>query len=158
MKNDNLLIYGISALAIGGGLFFFLKKPKGGSSGGGGVPDVVNTTQKPSTNAWDFENFLKTNKPPPNTNLYSAVKSVSVATQIYATLDTIGAGNTDLTIGLIKSIPSKYTIAQVCQAFFNKYNKKMDDYISYGKYIHQGGLSDAESTQVNDNVNRKATF
>jgi hypothetical protein len=34
----------------------------------------------------------------------------------------------------------------------------MDEYISQGKYIHQSGLSDAEATQVNDNVNRKATF
>ena len=33
MKNDNLLIYGISALAIGGGLYLFLKKPKGGAGG-----------------------------------------------------------------------------------------------------------------------------
>ena len=155
MKKDNLLIYGISALAIGGGLYLFLKKPKGGA--GGGVVEI-NTTQKPSTNPWDFNNFLKTNVPPPKSNLYTANKAVSVATQIYATLDTLAAGNTDLTIALIKSIPSKYTFSQVCQAFFNKYNKTMDDYISQGKYIHQSGLSDAEATQVNDNVNRKATF
>ena len=60
MKNNNLLIYGISALAIGGGLFLFLKKPKGENGGGGGEPDV-NTTQKPNTNPWDFNNFLKNN-------------------------------------------------------------------------------------------------
>jgi hypothetical protein len=155
MKKDNLLIYGVSALAIGGGLYFLLKKPKG-SGDGGNV--IVNKTQKPSTNAWDYENFIKTNIPPNNTNLYSSSKAVNVATQIYATLDTITAGNTDLCIALIKSIPSKYTFAQVCQAFFNKYNKKMDDYISFGKYVYQGGLSDAEVNQVNDNVNRKATF
>ena len=154
MKNDNLLIYGISALAIGGGLYLFLKKPKGG----GGDVIEPNRKQTPSTNAWDFNNFLKTNIPTPNAGLYTATKAVSVATQIYATLDTITAGNTDLTIALIKSIPSKYTFSQVCQAFFNKYNKTMDEYISNGKYVYQGGLSDAESTQVNYNVNRKATF
>ena len=154
MKNDNLLIYGISALAIGGGLYLFLKKPKGGAGG-----DVEpNRKQTASTNPWDFNNFLKTNIPTPNAGLYSSAKSVSVATQIYATLDKITAGDTNLCIALIKSIPSKYTFSQVCQAFFNKYSKTMDDYISQGKYIHQGGLSDAEATQVNDNVNRKATF
>lgn len=155
MKNDNLLIYGISALAIGGGLYLFLRKPKGQ---GDDLPTIVNKTQKPSTNAWDFENFLRTNVPPKNSNLYSSSKSVNVATQIYNTLDTLGAGNTDLCVALIKSIPSKYTFSQVCQAFYNKYNKKMDDYISFGKYVYQGGLSDAEVNQVNDNVNRKATF
>ena len=120
MKNDNLLIYGISALAIGGGLYLFLKKPKGGAGGG----DVIepNRKQTPSTNARDFNNFLKTNIPTPNAGFYTAKKAVSLATQIYATLDTITAGNTDLTIALIKSIPSKYTFSQVCQAFFNKYN------------------------------------
>ena len=41
MKNDNLLIYGISALAIGGGLYLFLKKPK---VGGGG--DVIEPNRK----------------------------------------------------------------------------------------------------------------
>lgn len=56
MKNDNLLIYGISALAIGGGLYLFLRKPKGK---GDDLPTIVNKTQKPSTNAWDFENFFK---------------------------------------------------------------------------------------------------
>lgn len=154
MKNDNLLIYGISALAIGGGLYLFLKKPKGG----GGDVIEPNRKQTPSNNPWDFNNFIKTNIPPNNSKLYTADKAVSVATQIYKTLDTITAGNTDLTIALIKSIPSKYTFSQVCQAFFNKYNKTMDDYISNGKYVYQGGLSDAEATQVNDNVNRKATF
>ena len=157
MKNNNLLIYGISALAIGGGLFLFLKKRKGENGGGGGEPDV-NTTQKPNTNPWDFNNFLKNNNPPPNTNFYKAATSVSVATQIYATLDTYFVGDTNLTIALIKSIPSKYTFSQVCQAFFNKYNKKIDDYISFGKYAYQTGLSDSEATQVNDIVNRKSTF
>jgi hypothetical protein len=155
MKNDNLLIYGISALAIGGGLYLFLKKPKGG---GGGDVIEPNRKQTPSTNPWDFNNFLKTNIPPPNTGFYTAAKSVSIATQIYATLDKVTAGDTNMCIALIKSIPSKYTFSQVCQAFFNKYNKTMDDYISNGKYVYQGGLSDAEATQVNDNVNRKATF
>jgi hypothetical protein len=154
MKNDNLLIYGISALAIGGGLYLFLKKPKSG----GDSPLITNSKQSASTNPWDFDNFLKTNIPPKNSNLYTSSRAVGVATQIYATLDTIAAGNTDLCIALIKSIPSKYTFAQVCQAFYNKYNKKMEDYISFGKYVYQGGLSDAEASQVNDNVNRKATF
>jgi hypothetical protein len=155
MKNDNLLIYGISALAIGGGLYLFLKKPKVG-----GGDDVIepNRKQTPSTNPWDFNNFLKTNIPPANSNFYKAATAVSVATQIYATLDKVTAGDTKMCIALIKSIPSKYSFSQVCQAFFNKYNKTMDEYISQGKYIHQSGLSDAEATQVNDNVNRKATF
>ena len=154
MKNDNLLIYGISALAIGGGLYLFLKKPKG--SGGGDVEP--NRKQTASTNPWDFNNFLKTNIPTPNAGLYSAAKALNVADQIYRTLDTVVAGDTKMCIALIKSIPSKYNFSKVCQAFFNKYNKTMDEYISQGKYIHQGGLSDAEASQVNDNVNRKSTF
>jgi hypothetical protein len=157
MKNDNLLIYGISALAIGGGLYLFLKKPKVGGGGGGDVIEP-NRKQTPSTNAWDFNNFLKTNILPANSKFYTATKAVSVATQIYATLDKVTAGDTKMCIALIKSIPSKYSFSQVCQAFFNKYNKTMDEYISQGKYLHQSGLSDAEATQVNDNVNRKATF
>ena len=159
MKKNNLLIYGISALAIGGGLFLFLKKPKGENGGGGGEPDV-NPTETSIDNPWSANNFLAQTIPA-RTNILTPYGSSQLAKKLYDALENWFFDDAVIAVGIFTALPSKVQVAQVVKSFEATYNRNILEFLKNGKKTFDfwtGGISEEEYNKIIENVKRKPKF
>lgn len=117
-------------------------------------------TEVSENNPFSYTKFLSQTIPP-GTPLIKVETARAAAKQIYDSLNTFFNDDEDITIGVFNSLSSKVKIAQVCQQFFNMYNKDILEYLKTGGKTFDfgtGGLSKEDYQRILTIVSKKPKF
>ena len=117
-------------------------------------------TDVSENNPFSYTKFLSQTIPP-GTPLIKVETARAAAKQIYDSLNTFFNDDEDITIGVFNSLSSKVKIAQVCQQFFNMYNKDILEYLKTGGKTFDfgtGGLSKEDYQRILTIVSKKPKF
>ena len=148
-----LLVTGV----LGTGLYFLAKSIRP-DKGERILEDAE--TEVSNDNPFSYTKFLSQTIPP-GTPLIKVETARAAAKQIYDSLNTFFNDDEDITIGVFNSLSSKVKIAQVCQQFFNMYNKDILEYLKTGGKTFDfgtGGLSKEDYQRILTIVSKKPKF
>lgn len=148
-----LLVTGV----LGTGLYFLVKsiRPDKGER----ILEDAETSVS-ENNPFSYTKFLSQTIPA-GTPLLRVETARAAAKQVYDALNTYFNDNEDIVIGVFNSLSSKVKVAQMCQQFYNMYNKDILEYLKTGNKTFDfgtGGLSTEDYQRILTIVSKKDKF